>query len=404
MKVMQINCNCKNGSTGKIVRMISEEMNQAGIENKVICSGYHEETDSVQNIPISNWIGVKIDQVLSCVFGDAGFHSRLQTAKALQIIKREAPDIVHLHNLHGYYINISMLLGYLKKRNIRTVITLHDCWMMTGHCVHYYRTGCTKWMSGCCSCVAYKEYPYSWFFDKSKHLYKKKKILLSGWENLKLVAVSNWLKDEASKSILKEYACDVIPSGIDTSVFYPDEDLSLRTKYGLENRFIILGVAINWSDRKGLAKFIKMAECIDDSYHIVLIGLDKEQIGSLPTGILGLPKTNNAHDLRKWYSTADVFVNMSLEETMGLVTAEAMACGTPAIVFNSTANPELIRERCGYIAKPNDIGDVLTGIAKIRKNGKAYYTDFCRNNVLRNYNAAVQFKKYIELYQTIEKE
>jgi len=401
MKVIQINGNGYDGSTGKIVRQLSNMMNQKGVENKIICSGYKKRSFDDKTIAISGRIRVKLHQIIGYFFGDAGFHSSFSTHKAIKILKKEKPDIVHLHHLEGYFIHVGMLLRYLRKSGIKTVWTMHDCWPFTGFCTHFDSIGCTKYQTECNNCTQLHKYPYSLFWDKSRTLYRKKKSLTTALPNLHIVNVSKWMDGITKCSFLKANDSTVIYNGINTDLFSPKPETDIRRKHDIQNKFIILGVASKWTNQKGFNDFLELAKVIHDDTVIILVGLDNDQLSLLPPNIIGVTRTKNQAELRDYYCSADVLVNLSKEETMGLVTVEAMSCGTPVIVCPTTASPELVPKECGVVLESADANDVVSALHIVRQNKKDFYVDSCRRHVLNNFTEQKMCDEYYNLYNRL---
>lgn len=394
MKVLQINI-FGNLSTGRIAVDLYRTLRNDGFEGKV---AYARNTisEDVPCIKIGNKLNVYADGILTRLTDRAGFFSKRATKKLIEEIEEYNPDIIHLHNLHGYYLNIELLFEYLKKRNKPVVWTLHDCWAFTGHCCYYSMVGCEKWKTGCFKCPQKKAYPSSLFWDNSTWNYEKKKELFTSIANMQLVTVSKWLEEEVKQSFLKSIPCTTIYNGIDTRVFrYTESDF--RKRMNLEDKFIILGVASTWDTRKGFDDFLELADLLTNEYRIILVGVNKKEKKRLKCNMIGIERTNNVQELAEIYSGADVFFNASVEETFGLPTVEAIACGTPAIVYNATALPEIVNDNNGIVVEKNDVDRVWEAIKQIKKGEIAFQikeTTFSKD---------FYFKKYIDLYQSLIK-
>jgi len=328
--------------------------------------------------------------------GLTGCFSIFSTVRFLRKVNQIVPDLIHLHNLHNGYINLGMLFRYIKRKNIPVVWTLHDCWAFTGQCAHFTMVRCDKWKNGCFQCKQYKEYPAT-KVDNTKKMYRLKRKWFTGVSNLTVITPSKWLADLVKQSFLREYPVQVIYNGIDLDVFQPTSG-NFREKYGIESKKIVLGVADGWSKRKGLDDFIKLAERLDESYAVVLVGLSVEQQKELPSNIIGLRRTKGVQELAEIYGAADVLFNPSIEETFGLVTAEAMACGTPVVVYNATASPELVEETECFCVEVNAIKEAADAIVHVCVRGKKTYSENCINKVKEHYNRTNQIEKYIECY------
>lgn len=395
MKVVQINGASINGSTGKIVSQLSEVMTQQGIENYIITSGYKEKDERRNVFVVSNNKEVKMHQIQAFLLGDAGFHSDKPTQRLINFLEQIKPDIVHLHHIYGFWLNVEKLFSYLKSKHLKVIWTLHDFWAITGHCTHFESIGCDKWKSICFKCPQRKNYPYSLFFDKSSVLFQRKKDLLENWQELEIIAVSSWVAKYASESYLKNKQITVISNGIDLDTFHPE---IVKREELFAGKYIILGVAMSWSSKKGLYDFIKISKLLKKDELIILIGLSKQQQIGLPKNIIGLPRTSTAKELCTYYNIADVYVSASVEETMGLTVAEAMACGTPAVVYQETALTELIKENTG-VSVPQSPESLYYGISKIREKGKKHYSSSCEAFVELKYNKWKQYKEYCNYYR-----
>ncbi len=396
MKVLQINTVCGIRSTGRICTDLAEILENDGCECR-IAYGRESVPDKYQKYAykIGNDTNVKIDALKTRFLDNAGFNSTAATKRFIKWIECFDPDIIHLHNIHGYYINIRLLFKFLKDYGKPVIWTLHDCWAFTGHCAHFTMASCDKWKNGCYSCSQKNVYPTSLFLDRSKRNYQLKKDLFTSLDNLIIVTPSKWLADMAKQSYLKKYEIIAIPNGIDLDVFKPTYG-DFRERYGLENKKIILGAATSWPESKNLKLFSQVAEVLDDSYKVVVVGVPQEQAARYSEKMLAIPRTNSVEEMSEIYTCADVFANLGLEETMGLTTVEAMACGTPVITSNCTAVPEVVTEDSGIVIKNLDVQGVVAGIEKVLSQ---CYNDTFSN--ARKYEKAQQYRKYIDLYNKI---
>ena len=398
MKVVQINGVASSGSTGKIVTQLSEVMNSQGIENYIISAGYKETAHRDNVFFCSSYIGVRTHQVLGNLLGNTGFHSFFATKKVIATLKKLKPDVVHLHNIYSYFLNVGMLLKYLKKTNVKTVWTIHDFWAITGHCPQFEEAKCYRWKENCGKCSQLKRFPYSRFFDRSASLLKKKRAIYTGWDSLHLATVSQWVAGYLPFSILKGKEIRVIPNGIDTGVF---KQITIEKTQEFKDKFIILSVAMSWGPRKGFDDCMQLASKLAEDEMMILIGLPKNKIEKLPPNVKGIPQTKNAEELCRYYNMADVYISTSVEETMGLTVVEAMSCGTPAVVYNKTALPELMVDGCGYICGEKNVDMLYETIKKVRANGKASYSAQCIQHVAANYDKWNQYLKYCHYYDDI---
>ncbi len=401
MKVLQINAISRIRSTGRLCADIADYLNAIGDDGYI---AYSAGLPYEKGYKIGTLFEMKVHSFLSRLFGFQGYFSKGGTKKLLEYMDALKPDVVHLHNLHANYINLPRLFGYLKKNDIPTVITLHDCWFFTGKCAHFTVQDCYKWKTGCGDCPRLKKDNKSWFFDRTTKMYNDKKNWLTGTQNLAVVGVSDWITGEAKKSFLSSARLITrIYNWIDLEVFKPVNAEPLRKKYGFENHFIVLGVASGWTTAKGLDGFLALAKILPDDMRIVLVGRISTEV-SLSDRVIHIPETNDVNEMVKLYAMADVFVHFSPEESFGLVTAEALACGTPAVVIGSTASPELVGTGCGFIAGSGDAQEILQNIQKIKTAGKQHFSENCRSFAVNHFSKEDQIKDYVEVYKRISQD
>ena len=345
MRVLLINEVCGHGSTGKICTDLAEVCESEGFDVKIAYGrdAYVPERFKKYAVRIGSNFDVVLHALQTRIFDNTGFCSKAATEKFIEWVKVYNPDIIHLHNLHGYYINIKVLFDYLAETNKPVVWTLHDCWAFTGHCAHYILAKCDKWKTGCYKCPRKKGYPSSLIFDASEKNWEKKKALFTSVKNMTLVTPSQWLANEVKQSFLNKYPVKVIPNGIDLDVFKPTPS-DFREKNGLVGKKIILGVATAWGPGKGLNDFISLSKIIGNDCKIVLVGLSEKQKMELPKSILGITRTHDAHELAAIYTTADVLFNLTYGDTYPTVNLEAQACGTPVVTYRTGGSVESVPE------------------------------------------------------------
>jgi len=401
-KLLQINSVVNSGSTGRIAEEIGQTAIAAGWES-YIAYGRNERPSSSKLIRIGSDKDIKLHGLQTRLFDRHGLGSKDATTAFIRKVEDIKPDIVHLHNIHGYYINMEVLFLYLKKVNIPVIWTFHDCWPITGHCSHFTFVGCEKWKTQCYNCPQKTGYPASYLIDRSKKNFILKKELFNSLSNLTLVPVSQWLSGILKESFLQNYPIKVINNGVNTEVFRPSEVSDFRNKHGLIDKFVLIGVATSWGERKGLNDFIELSKILESEFQIVLVGLNKKQIEQLPNNILGIERTDNIGELADIYSSADLVLNLSYEETFGLTTVEGFACGTPGIVYNATASPELIDVSTGIVVEQGNINKLTEAIYSIKKKGKEYYSEACVNRAHRLYKKEDRYKEYIDLYESLLK-
>lgn len=395
--LLQINVVCNSRSTGRIAEQIGLLACQKGWRSCIATGGRYSRVSQLEKIEIGGWWDERCHAVESRLLDNHGLASRRATRRLVERIKELNPAVIHLHNIHGYYLNYKILFEYLNCSNIPVVWTLHDCWSFTGHCAYFDSVNCGRWKTKCHDCPLKKDYPRSLFLDRSQRNYELKKRLFGENKNLHLVPVSQWLAGLVKESFLKNADIQVINNGVDLSVFTPRE----RKDVG---KFRILGVATSWDARKGLKDFYQLREHLDPlRYEITLVGLKAEQIQELPLGIQGVERTSSMDELAQFYSDADVLLSLSSAETFGLTPVEAFACGTPAIVYNNTAQPELVTPETGLIVETGDISGLIQAIESIRAKGKSFYTQACRKRAEEFYNKDERFMDYISLYGSLLK-
>lgn len=392
MKVLQINSVCSYGSTGRIAVDLAKVLKAEGHEC-LIAYGRGEAPLDMNSYKIcSKWDNYI--HVAGTRFTDRhGFFTTRATRKLIERIKTYNPDVIHLHNIHGYYLHIGILFDYLKNSNKPVVWTLHDCWAFTGHCAYFDYVGCEKWKKGCFACSQTKKYPAGRLIDSSRWNYQKKKELFNAVENITLVTPSHWLGGLVKKSFLQKYPVKVIPNGIDLDIFKPTTG-DFRKKRGLENQFMILGVASIWDRRKGLDTFLELAKMLNDDEVIVLVGLTKNQRKDLPKNIIGITRTSDVKELAEIYTVSDVFVNPTLEDNFPTTNLEALACGTTVITFDTGGSAESINEKTGMVVEKGNLEALMKAIQNSKK--KLTLKNFV--DQANRYNKKYRFQEYIMIY------
>lgn len=407
MKILHINAVYKTGSTGRIVYELGEVLSKHGVTTLVATTKTPKACRDGENVFIvGNRWQWKLHGLLSRIFGTQAYFSHLGTQRLLRRIRKERPDIVHLHNLHANYIHFPMLMKFLIKHQLPVVVTLHDCWYFTGKCCHYTVDGCYKWLDACHDCPSLKKYNSSWFFDRTAKMYADKKRLFSAIENLHVVGVSRWLTEEARRAPVFKMAkrIDCIYNWVDTKAFAPKDATALRVALGLIDKKVILCVASGWSDVKGFHTILSLAEHTGANECVVALGCTEKQRELAKGRLVCLPRTESIEELALAYSMADVLFQPSLEESFGLTVAEAMACGTPVVCFRSTANPELVCDEVGKVADGFTIDAAWASLREVMAKGKAACTDACRARVLELFEKEKNTGAYYALYRDIVNE
>lgn len=397
MRLFQINTTVNTGSTGRIAEDIGLYIIKQGGESMIAYGRKAKRSNSK-----TYKIGGKLDQINHLVqtrlFDTHGFHSNNSTVELIKQIESFDPDVIHLHNLHGYYLNVEILFDFLKKYNRPVVWTLHDCWAFTGHCCYFERVQCNKWKTQCGECPLQFLYPESIGKDNSRLNFERKRNAFQGVKNLTIVTVSNWLKEQVKQSFLNEYEIQTIYNGVDLNIFKPLDQNECKENLGYSGFKILLGVANEWSDGKGLHSFIEISKNISPDFKIVLVGVKESQKKILPDNIIAVDKTNTIEELVEYYSSADVFITPSIAETFGMVVAESLACGTPCVVNNTSALPELISNDVGKVINFNNVNDVINAIRDISKENKINYKSACTSKARRLFSIETHLSNYHNIY------
>ena len=397
-KLVEINPALNFGSTGRIAEGIALVAEEAGWDCTIVHGERYKRDSHVKDIQVSNKLEERVHYLESLLFDRQGLGSRKATIRLVKQLETLNPDIVHLHNIHGYYINYEVLFNYLKAKSIPVVWTLHDCWPFTGHCVYFDRINCDKWKTLCHSCPQLREYPKSLLWDGSKNNYLKKKRVFGGYENLTIVPVSYWLGSLVSNSFLKNKKIHVIHNGIDLNIFKPTES-EVRTEFNVGNKCLLIGVANEFDERKGFSDFITLSKILPEDYQILLVGVSKQDKKLLPDNIIALECTENIQQLVHFYSASDIFLNPTYEDNFPTTNIEALACGTPVITYNTGGSPEAIDENTGIVVEQGNIKAMADAIVKMRKNPMP--SEACRKRAVELFEKESCFKEYLELYNEL---
>jgi glycosyltransferase involved in cell wall biosynthesis len=398
-KLLQINITANWGSHGRIAEEIGQLAIAQGWESYIAYGRYANPSKS-HLIKIGSMTDEYIHGMQSRLLDNHGLASKGATKELLKEIDRLSPDIIHLHNIHGYYLNYPILFHYLATSGVPVVWTLHDCWPITGHCAYFTYAQCNQWKRGCKECLFKYSYPKSWFGQRSAKNYVLKKECFTKCQNLTIVPVSQWLRNIIKESFLASYPTNVIYNGVDIETFSPTHKMSISGKSG---KYIVLGVNSVWEKRKGLEDFKKLRKLLDERFDIVLIGLDKNQIKNLPKGVIGIERTNDVYELVNFYRSATVFVNPTYEDNFPTTSIEAMACGTPVLTYRTGGSPEAIDEgKTGLVLPYGDVNALASSIMKGVESGSFELMRLsCRRRAEMMYNKNDRFQEYIKLYQSL---
>lgn len=398
MKILLINTVLGSGSVGRITADLYKSVEAAGDE-AIVGVGREPFLAGYKGMLIGNKQDFYQHVVRNFLLGEAGFGSQKTTEAFLQWVDEQKPDLIHIHNIHGFYLQVEMFFDYVKKHQIPVVWTLHDCWPFTGHCAYYDYAACDKWKKGCNNCIHHaKVYPYAIFKDNSVASYARKRKAFHGVKNMTIVTPSWWLKTQVDQSFLKEYKVKVIPNGIDLDVFRPADAPVHHDKH------VILGVANIWETRKGLLYFERLAQDLSDDYVIHLIGVSKKQKKQLQkkygSKMILTERTNGQAELAKAYQEADVFVNPTLEDNFPTTNLEALACGTPVITYDTGGSKESLNDQCGVVVRRGDLDALKVAIVQVASGAKTFDAKACRARA-EEYDKDKRYQQYLELYRSI---
>ncbi len=402
MRVMQINAVYGVGSTGVIVEDLHNLSLKNGIESYVSYSTTNKNPAEIKNgYVIGDTLGKKIHAVLSRVGGKQAYFSSFATKKLIKHIENIKPDIVHLHNLHSNYVNLNLLLDYLGKKDIKTIVTLHDCWFYTGGCFHYTAAGCDKWQKSCGNCPKKKQDTPALLTDNSAKILADRKKYFGKIKKLIMTGVSGWMTAEGEKTVFKGRKTAVIYNGIDTAVFVPTPS-DFKQEHNLEDKFLILALANKWLKPINKKTFDFVSQNMPEDTVIVMLGCNEAQKQGLPPNVLPLDFIKDRKELIKIYSACDVFANCTREESFSLVNVEAQACGTPVVTYRNTGAQETVDNKCSFSVENGNEKEFFDAIMKIKEQGKQAFSDDCIKWVKENFDRDENYKKYIELYRGIK--
>lgn len=404
MKVVQINTVCGTGSVGRIAVDLYQITKKEG--NAPYIAYGRGEADSLLNAyKIGNGRDFIGHVMKNFLLGESGFGSKKQTVRFLRWLDEIQPDLIHLHNIHGFYLQVESLFSYIKEKNIPVVWTLHDCWSFTGHCAYFDYANCKKWNTseGCHQCPIHRSaYPYALLKDNSKAAFLRKKECFTGVKNLTIVTPSQWLAELVKHSFLKEYPVKVIYNGIDLNTF--------ACKQQSEMEKMILGVANIWEKRKGLLYFEKLASNLPKGYHICLVGVSKKQkrflLKKFPNGeIEPITRTKNVKQLAQLYRKAAVYVNATMEDNFPTTNIESLASGTPVITFATGGSPEAVDSSCGIVVEKGEFPALLEAcrrmIEEIESGRQSMFLPKACRMRAEMFDKSDRFYEYIQLYNKI---
>lgn len=405
-KLLQINPVARvSTSTGRIMQEIGELAMANGWESYIAYSyGRDGEKHSTSKlVPVGNRLDVAWHGLVTRLADRHGLASVGATKAFIAEIERIKPDIIHIHNIHGYFLNYRILFDYLAKCNIPVVWTVHDCWLYTGHCYHYSYVGCSKWQDECRECPQRRSFPASWFVDRSNRNfhYKRNAFTSIPAGMFTIVPVSGWIKGEMERSFLKECSFRVIHNGIDTSLFTVHDPAGVKRRYGLEGKHVILAVASIWCEEKGWNDLLSLAARLNDGEVLVMVGVNEKQQAMLPANVVGISRTENIGQLAELYSAADVFVNPTWQDNYPTVNLEAIACGTPVVTYRTGGSVEAVTEATGIVVEQGDTAALLRAVRLVEDRGKAFYQQACRDYALEHFRKEDRYADYLRLYDEL---
>ena len=343
MKILQVNCVYKVGSTGKIVDSIGDVLRNKG-HGVYTCYGIGDNHYDAYSQKICSDLEHKLNSLWARISGIpyGGWH--LSNNRFISVIKHYQPDVVHIHCVNAFTINVYHLLKHLAHNGIKTVVTLHAEFFHTGSCGHAY--DCEKWKTSCHHCAVYRQETASWFFDRSHAAWKKMHRAFQHFNsnNISITAVSPWLTERARQSsILGRFNVMYVPNGVNTEVFHFRANIGLidREQYQKVVLFVTPCFSLVETDLKGGRFVPTMAKLRPDYKFIVVASRNEGSIGDMPTNVQLWGKAKTQDELAQLYSEADVSVLFSKRETFSMVTAESLCCGTPIVGFKA-GGPESI--------------------------------------------------------------
>ena len=403
-RLLQINITANWGSHGKIAEGIGRLAMDHGWES-VIAYGRWSNPSQSRLYHIGSMMDERWHCMAARLLDNQGLMSRGATARLIAFINNYRPSLIHLHNIHGYYLHYPMLFEYLSRADIPVVWTLHDCWAFTGHCAHYIYAGCEKWQTHCCHCSQIDAYPKSYFVDRSARNYDLKQAAFTSVPRLTIVPVCQWLKGEVARSFLKDLPTHLIYNGIDLDVFRPNADKEIaRRKYGIPaDKHLVLGVASNWY-RKGLEDFFLLRRSLSDDYAVAVVGLNRvEEEKARRHGLISIRRIGDVGELTSLYTLADVYCNLTWEDNFPTTNLEAMACGTPVVAYRTGGCPEAITSETGIVVDRGDVEGMARAIRAIVDDGADRYERACRQHIEANYDQKQRFAEYLHLYESMIK-
>lgn len=397
--LFQINTTLNYGSTGRIAEQIAITAQRHGWDCVTAHGGRYVGKSEFPSILVGNKMDNYFHAFYGEFFGRHGLGSTQSTKRLIKKIKEFSPSLIHLHNIHGYYLNYKVLFDYFAEISTPIVWTLHDCWSFTGHCTHFENVGCEKWKTECNHCPLLMAQYKSRLIDRSRSNFLLKKELYAKLDTITIVPVSNWLASVVSQSILGKFPIKVIQNGVDLEVFSPIGN-DIRAKYSIsDNKMVVLSVMNGYDIEKGIEEINRIAD--EKDYTVIVVGLPNGLSNRISQKIINVGRTRSQSELAAYYSAADVFLNPTYNDTFPTTNIEALACGTPVITYRTGGSPEIIDEKTGIVVDKGDYSGLIKAIDMIQQKGKSAYTDACRLHAVEKYDKNERFMDYINLYNEI---
>lgn len=396
MKVLEINACYYQGSTGTIVSDLQSICNKNGIDCHVAYAT-SSKVQVPQGYKMGSLVQRKIHALLSRIDGKQAYFSNIETFLLIRYIRKLRPDVVHLHNVHNNYIHLNILLKYLAKEDITTVVTLHDCWFHTGGCFHYTAVECNRWLSGCGQCPKKLNDTPAYFRDKSADIIADRQKYFKAIPHLFVVGVSEWILRDAQQVVFKNRPARVIYNGVDINVFKPIGN-GFRVSMGWESKQVILCPASKWlapNNRKTLDFFLKH---LSQNQIMVIYGVNNTEIIAHPQ-LISIKYTYDRNRLAEIYSSADVMVNCSFEDSLSFINIESQACGTPVVTYGGTGLEETVDGLCGFTVKSGDYIALFDVTMRTLHNPPS--SDSCRKWAADRFDKEKNYTQYIEAYKSI---
>lgn len=406
-RLLQINPVVRlNTSTGRIMQEIGELAISHGWESHIAYSYGRDGLRPCRShlVPVGNRFDVALHGLATRLFDRHGLASTRVTRRFIAALDQLQPDIVHIHNLHGYFLNYPLLFAYLAERHTPVVWTVHDCWLYTGHCFYYSFAQCGRWQHGCGHCPQRGEFPASWWRDRSARNFTDKRDAFCSLApgQLTLVPVSQWIRGEMARSFLAGQRFRVIHNGINTDIFQPRDAEQTKAKYGLQDtHYIYIGVASVWSREKGLDDLARMATMLRPDERLVLVGVKPQHRQLFPSSVVCIGRTEDIHELAALYSAADAFVNPTWQDNYPTVNLESISCGTPVVTYRTGGSVEAITPQTGQVVNQGDVEALLQAARQLAAKGKAYWQPLCRAHALAHFRKEDRLTDYLRLYDEL---